>query len=688
MLVLTPDCANTLASESLHNDSCLAFDMWVLCARYRGQKDARLVEPPPFQVPDEQRLYRLLMKDYENSVRPVLNASQKVTISFRLSLNQIVDLDERKQVLTTNIFIDQALVIKLSGHKVCNQRFNDSTIDNLKTALIRDLVTDDVRDFPEKCPSGADDGSTGFMNGVYVVLNCNGSVLWPVPVKLKSSCHVDITYFPFDDQRCILRFGSWIYSAESMDFESSLESINLEYYVDNSEWQLLAIEFEKSVRQYSCCPSPHPDLTYTLHMRRRTFYYVFNIIVPCIMLSVLTLLTFWLPTTSGEKISLGLSVFLAFSMFMLLIAEEVPATSKSVPLIGVYLTTVMTMTSVSVIMSVMVINLYNRGYRAKSAPPWLKTLILSWLCKLLNMKHDIEKLAKAIRLVILFAGEPDTLAFGWAMAGGCSRQEDDEEAKYVCEAHEVDGVFPRKRFIHSPRKVQKQNVGSRTHDQASTGEMMSGDDSCKQNGSKLLSSYERGLDACVKYPDVMTSHRKNKLRHFDGDEVKIQSSAAAIDDNVYTDSCDDEEPVWRRRETLIKEQRKMLLKNRNDNQFISSKVTNCRTEPNRKLGVDISPDPVEPEQNDRNPERVGRDALAGIPRERHQRMPCNKHAALMSRREIVVEWQTMALVIDRLLFWIFLMATLIAYVVILFIMPYSKPKYIDNNSPMRILKNF
>jgi nicotinic acetylcholine receptor len=52
------------------------------------------------------------------------------------------------------------------------------------------------------------------------------------------------------------------------------------------------------------------------------------------MLSILTLLTFWLPPTSGEKITLGLSVFLAFSMFMLLIAEEVPATSEAVPLIG------------------------------------------------------------------------------------------------------------------------------------------------------------------------------------------------------------------------------------------------------------------------------------------------------------------------------------------------------------------
>ena len=107
------------------------------------------------------------------------------------------------------------------------------------------------------------------------------------------------------------------------------------YIVDMALYvSYIQVNYEKGIRTYACCPDPHPDITYTLHMRRRTFYYLFNIIVPCIMLSILTLLTFWLPTTSGEKISLGLSVFLAFSMFMLLIAEEVPATSESVPLIG------------------------------------------------------------------------------------------------------------------------------------------------------------------------------------------------------------------------------------------------------------------------------------------------------------------------------------------------------------------
>jgi nicotinic acetylcholine receptor len=52
------------------------------------------------------------------------------------------------------------------------------------------------------------------------------------------------------------------------------------------------------------------------------------------MLSVLTCLTFYLPTESGEKVSLGLTVLLSFSVFMLLIAEAMPATSEFIPLIG------------------------------------------------------------------------------------------------------------------------------------------------------------------------------------------------------------------------------------------------------------------------------------------------------------------------------------------------------------------
>ena len=61
---------------------------------------------------------------------------------------------------------------------------------------------------------------------------------------------------------------------------------------------------------------------------------MYNIVLPCMMMSVLTLLVFCMPPESGEKIALGVTVLLAFSVFMLAIAEKMPETSDSVPLIG------------------------------------------------------------------------------------------------------------------------------------------------------------------------------------------------------------------------------------------------------------------------------------------------------------------------------------------------------------------
>ena len=60
----------------------------------------------------------------------------------------------------------------------------------------------------------------------------------------------------------------------------------------------------------------------------------YNIVFPCMMMSTLTVLVFCLPPDSGEKIGLGITVLLAFSVFMLAIAEKMPETSESIPLIG------------------------------------------------------------------------------------------------------------------------------------------------------------------------------------------------------------------------------------------------------------------------------------------------------------------------------------------------------------------
>ena len=56
---------------------------------------------------------------------------------------------------------------------------------------------------------------------------------------------------------------------------------------------------------YECCPEPYLDITFIIQIRRRTLYYFFNLIVPCVLIASMAVLGFTLPPDSGEKLSLG-----------------------------------------------------------------------------------------------------------------------------------------------------------------------------------------------------------------------------------------------------------------------------------------------------------------------------------------------------------------------------------------------
>ena len=55
----------------------------------------------------------------------------------------------------------------------------------------------------------------------------------------------------------------------------------------------------------------------------------------------LTLLSFFLPPDSGERITLVITNLLAMTVFMLIVAEIMPATSEVIPLISIYYTGIM-----------------------------------------------------------------------------------------------------------------------------------------------------------------------------------------------------------------------------------------------------------------------------------------------------------------------------------------------------------
>jgi nicotinic acetylcholine receptor alpha-7 len=62
---------------------------------------------------------------------------------------------------------------------------------------------------------------------------------------------------------------------------------------------------KRNVHKYECCPEEYPDITFTIRVRRRSLYHGINLIIPCVLVSILGTMTFILPPQSGEKITLS-----------------------------------------------------------------------------------------------------------------------------------------------------------------------------------------------------------------------------------------------------------------------------------------------------------------------------------------------------------------------------------------------
>ncbi|XP_032293682.1 acetylcholine receptor subunit alpha-type acr-16 isoform X1 [Drosophila virilis] len=162
----------------------------------------------------------------------------------------------------------------------------------------------------------------------------------------------------------------------------------------NREFYRSAMPGKKNTIVYQCCPEPYVDITFTIQIRRRTLYYFFNLIVPCVLISSMALLGFTLPPDSGEKLTLGVTILLSLTVFLNLVAETLPQVSDAIPLLGTYFNCIMFMVASSVVLTVVVLNYHHRTADIHEMPPWIKSVFLQWLPWILRMGRPGRKITR------------------------------------------------------------------------------------------------------------------------------------------------------------------------------------------------------------------------------------------------------------------------------------------------------
>ena len=211
---------------------------------------------------------------------------------------------------------------------------------------------------------------------------------------------MDVEFFPFDIQKCSMKFGSWTYDRFEVDLlhlcapdEDSVDvieqGIDLRDFYENVEWDIVSVTAQKHIKQYICCIESYPDVTFYITMRRKTLFHTVNLILPCVVISFLTILVFYLPSNSEEKITLCISILLSLTVFFLLLTEIIPPTSIVIPLIGKYLLFTMILVTLSIIVTVFILCIHFRSPSTHQMSNWVKVVFLKMLPKLLRMRRPI-----------------------------------------------------------------------------------------------------------------------------------------------------------------------------------------------------------------------------------------------------------------------------------------------------------
>ncbi|XP_040284358.1 acetylcholine receptor subunit gamma [Bufo bufo] len=333
---------------------------------------------------EEERLLDDLMKNYNKDLRPARKDGDIISVSLKLTLTNLISLNERKEALTTNVWVE----MQWTDYRLS---WNPAAYGGIEVIRI-----------PSTMVWLPDIGLENNVDGIFhialyanTLVSSDGSIYWLPPAIYQSYCPVVVTYFPFDWQNCSMVFQSQTYSANEIELlltekeGETIEWIEIdpEAFTENGEWAIKHMPAKKVIdHRYTPDDINHQAIVFYLIIQRKPLFYIINIIVPCVLISFVSVLVYFLPAKAGgQKCTVSINILLAQTIFLFLIAKKIPETSTAVPLIVKYLTFLIVVTITIVVNAVVVLNVSLRTPNTHSMSSSVRELFLKKLPRLLKM---------------------------------------------------------------------------------------------------------------------------------------------------------------------------------------------------------------------------------------------------------------------------------------------------------------
>ncbi|ETN70630.1 hypothetical protein NECAME_14641 [Necator americanus] len=134
----------------------------------------------------------------------------------------------------------------------------------------------------------------------------------------------------------IVDCGSWTYQSDVVNFLVEKEEIDLGDFYDNQEWLLMDARLRNgTTRSMEDAHESVSMVSMKLILKRQSFYYVFNLVFPTTLVSLVAVIGFHAPINATgrreSKFRLGIMTLLSMSVMLLMLVGEMKFAMESVP---------------------------------------------------------------------------------------------------------------------------------------------------------------------------------------------------------------------------------------------------------------------------------------------------------------------------------------------------------------------
>ena len=290
-----------------------------------------------------------IFNNYSTARIPMTNNTDAIEIQVRVTVAKLYELNMKDQSITVLANLDMTW----------NDTFlkwNPSDYDNV---LKFQVPTSKVW-FPDLAIYNSNENTQDIGQDSHKVEILNSGLLRYWGYKIFTyECKIDITWYPFDTQKCSMDIGMWYNNNSFVQIYDETNNSLAAIVKPNGEFILRSGGILPYFDKYD--GQNFSAMHYLLVLERKWFYEVSRAFVPVVAISFLNCLTFGLPAGSGERVTMCISIFLAFIFMLNTLTDLQPRTSDGISILGIYMNFQLVSSILTTTFSILSLHTYHNG---------------------------------------------------------------------------------------------------------------------------------------------------------------------------------------------------------------------------------------------------------------------------------------------------------------------------------------